>query len=229
MRTLFSIPLALYVAASAAADAPTSIRSYAAGWSSLGGYEAIKPTSLDDLPEPVRTRLVTHLKKKLGEPFYSSLRLCGGQIVDFAEFHRREPSWKDFEWEIFAYNLHFEFCVPDKGIEYYRCDIRMRADGSVIEDIDLPDIALHPELGTFAPFPSAVQTAAAAGFDVSHCGFELSYRSNEGRFIYSIRQVVSLDRPAVGGGRSYDVRTIDIDARTGRTIRIFTQDNFSCW
>jgi hypothetical protein len=225
--TLLSVLPAVCFAAPAA-EAPTSVHGYAAGWSMLGDYEPIRPTSLDDLPGPVRTRLVAHLKKKLGEPFYSSLRLCGGQIVDFAEFHRREPDWKDYQWEVFAYNLHFEFRVPEKGIEVYQCDIRLRADGSVVEDIGLPDIALHPELGTFAPFSSAVRVATDAGFDMPRCDSEMSYRSKEGRFIYSFRQIVSSFRSVVGGGRSYDVRTIEIDAHTGKIIRVFTHEDFSC-
>jgi len=228
MRILLSVTLALLFTPSAAAEAPAHIRGSAAEWTMFFDYEPTRPSSLDDLPEPIRTKLVAHLKKKLGESFYSSLRLCGGQIVDFDEFHRRVPSWKDYKWEVSAYNLHFEFRVPDKGIEFYRSGIRLRADGSVIEDIDLPAIAQHPELGTFTAFSSAVQLATTAGFDMLRCDSEMSYRSKEQRFIYSFRQVVSQDRPAVGGGRSYDVRTIEIDAHTGQQIRIFTEEYFSC-
>jgi hypothetical protein len=136
--------------------------------------------------------------------------------------------WKDYQWEVFAYNLHFEFRVPDKGIKSYRCEIQLRADGSVIEDIGLPDIALHPELGTFIAFPSATRVATAAGFDMSRCSSRMEYRSKERRFIYLIEQVVSPFRPAVGGGRLCDVRTIEIDAHTGRQISIVTEEFLIC-
>jgi hypothetical protein len=154
----------------------------------------------------------------LGESFYSSLQLCGGQIVDFAEFRRRESDWKDYKWEVFAYNLHFEFHLPDKGIEFYQASIRLRADGSVIEDIDLPDILRHPERAVFVPLSSAMQAATTAGFDVSHCEIEIAYRPKDDRCVYSFQQLVRRDGP------SLYFKCIDIDAHTGKQLRVFKQE-----
>jgi len=216
MRTLTSTLLLLCLTAAVFADAPSHVHKYA-GYSSLGAYEPARPKSLNDIPESVRTKLVAHLKKRLGEPFYSSLQLCGGQIVAFAEFHRRESGWKDYKWEVFAYNLHFEFRLADKGIEFYQASIRLRADGSVIEDIDLPNIAQHPERAAFVPLSSAVQAATAAGFDISHCEIEIAYRPKDDRCVYSFQQLVRRDGP------SLYFKCVDVDAHTGKQLRIFKQ------
>ncbi len=183
-----------------------------AGYFDLGDYIPRKASSLDDVPEPVRTRLVNHLKQRLGERFYSTLHLAGGQIVDFDEFHRREVIWRDYKWEVFAYNLLFQFRLPEKGIEYYTAGIRLRSDGSVIEEIDLPDIAKHPEHGDFVPLSTAKQAAAAAGFDLSRCQIEIDYRRKDDRCVYFFRQLTRHE------GVLLHFNCLEVDAHTGKNL-----------
>jgi hypothetical protein len=208
-----AIICAILAATAAIADVPKHVRKEA-GYSYFGHYIPREAKSLDDLPEPARTRLVTHLKERLGERFYSTLQLAGGQIVDFAEFHRLDPGWKE-KW-VFAYNLHFRFRLPEKGIEYYTASIRLRSDGSVMQEIDLPSIAEHPDRGDFVSLSTAIQTATAAGFDVSHCGnIQIKYLPKYDRCVYSLEQLTRQK------GVMLYYKCLEVDAHTGKQLRTF--------
>ena len=184
----------------------------------FSNYEPTVPKSLDDIPAPVREKVVAHLKKRLGEAFYASLRFAGGQVVDLAEFRRQEPNWRDFKWEVFAYRLNFQFQLPEKGIEVYQASIRLREDGSVIEEIDLPDMGKHPERAEFVALSEAVKLAVAEGFDVAKCDREMEYREKEDRCVYLFRQLDRKDGPALF------FKCMDIDAHSGKTLRVFEQE-----
>ncbi len=215
MRAIICVILA---ATTVIATEPKSVLKDA-GDAYFGDYEPRKAKSLEDVPEPVRTRLVTHLKERLGEQFYSTLHLSGGQIVDFAEFHRLDPDWRDYKWEVFAYRLHFRFSLPEKGIEYYTASIRLRGDGSIIEEIDLPNIAEHPERAHFVSLSTALQTATAAGFDISRLfNFEIQYRPKDDRCVYTFEQLTRQEPPMLY------YKCLDVDAHTGKQLRTYNSE-----
>lgn len=219
MWAFVSLILALGFSATASAEEPKSV-SNVVGFPYLGGYEPTIAGSLDDIPAPVREKLVGHLKKRLGDSFYSSLRFYAVQVVDFAEYHRQVPTWRECRWEVFAYSLYFGFSLPEKGIEFYLANVRLRADGSVIEEIDLPDMGKHPERASFIPLTSAIKIAADAGFDVSKCNVEIDYRPKDDCCAYFFRQ---LDRTELDGLKLH-FKCIEIDAHSGKQLRVFTQE-----
>lgn len=217
MRILALTLVALCLPMMAMGGDPESVRK-SAGYTSLGGYEPAIPKSLEDIPAPVREKVVAHLKKRLGEDFYSSLRFSGGQVVDFDEFHRQVPDWKEFQWEVFAYKLFFQFRLPDRGIEYYEASIRLRADGSVIEEIDLPDMGKHPERAAFVPLSAAVKVAKDAGFDVGKCSVDIDYRPEDGCCVYSFVQRDHADESCTA------FRGVEVDAHAGKLLRVIEQE-----
>jgi hypothetical protein len=194
------------------ADVPAFLQR-SAGLISMYPYQPRMATSLEDVPEPARGRLEAHLKQRLGEAFYSRLEVSGGQIVDFEEFHRAKPTWRNYKWEVFAYRLHFRFSLPEKGIEYYEAAISLRSDGSVIDEIELPKIAKYPERGEFVALASAIKTATAFGFDVARCDVRIEYRREEDRCVYLFRQLIREE------GVRLTYRCLDVDAHTGKKIR----------
>ncbi len=213
-----AIICAIFAATTAIADVSTHVQKDAR-IRFFGDYKPRETKSLEDVPEPARTRLVTHLKQRLGERFYSTLHLSGGQIVDFAEFHRIDPTWKEFKREVFAYNLHFRFRLPAKGIEYYTASIRLRTDGSVIEEIDLPNIVKHPERADFVSLSTAIQTATAAGFDIPRLdNVQIEYRPKDDRCVYTFEQLTHHE------GIKLSYKCLDVDAHTGKKLRTYNTE-----
>jgi hypothetical protein len=210
--------LALFLsllAVNAEPDAQPSVKKYG-GDTYFGEYKPAKAKSLDDIPEPARSRIVEHLKKRLGEKFYSILKLSGGQIVDLDELRRKEPNSKNYQWEAPAYLLHFEFRMPEKGIAFYQATIECRRDGSVIKEIDLPEIAKHPERGTFVSLKEALK--AAKGFDLEKSSVEMDYREKEGKCVYRVTQLVRETGPRLF------FKSVDIDAHTGRAVAVYKSE-----
>ncbi len=214
MRTVIFI---LLLSTTARADAPKSVHKDG-GIISMGAYQAKEPKSLNEIPEPARSRIVAHLKQRLGDPFFHSLELSGGQIVDLHELRRKEPDSKRFRWEVPAYRLLFEFRLPNKGIEYYEASIDCRRDGSVINEIDLPEIAKHPNRAIFVSLSDVTQTARANGFDVASARVEIRYHPKEGKCVYRFAELVRRDGPMLF------FRCADIDAHSGKLMRIYEEE-----
>ena len=181
-------------------------------------YHPREPRSLDDIPEPARARITTHLQDRLGAAFFGTLKLAGGQIIDLAELLRTEPGAKSYRWEVPAYELHFEFRRPDRGIASYVATIECRQDGSVLHEIDLPEIAAHPERGEFVAFADAVSAAQTSGFDVARAHAEIDYEGKTGRCVYRFRKESDPDDEQTLG---ITARCLDVDAHSGKVLRLY--------
>jgi hypothetical protein len=181
----------------------------------FGAYDPPAPTNWMSIPEPARSNIIMHLKIRLGDNFYSKLSLVGGQIVDIEMLHKKYPESKNYEWEIPAYLLHLRFSFPELGIEYYDACIECRSDGSVIHEIDLPEIAKHPMRGHFISTSKAVEAARQNGFDEAKATAEIDYRADVGICVFMFRQMTRHD----GAGLFF--KCIDIDAHTGKVSKIY--------
>ena len=89
-------------------EPPKGVTKYP-GWRSYGAEKHRKVESLGEIPKKVRDRAITHLKARLGG-FYARLTFTGGDAVDLA---------KDSLSNVPAFDLHFEFRMPEVGIESY--------------------------------------------------------------------------------------------------------------
>lgn len=197
---------------SARAETPASVFK-GAGDVTLGGYKAREPKSLEEIPEPVRAALEKHLRKRLGDDFYAKLEFSGGQVVDMEEFHRREKHWKDYQWEVFTYRLAFAVKQPEKGIEYHAV-IELRKDGGVIKEIDLPQVAEHPERGKFVPLAEALKAAATGGIDPTNAGASMEYLPDGDRVVFRIEQYMGKT------GSEHHIKSARVDAHTGKLIDV---------
>jgi hypothetical protein len=155
--------------------------------------------------------MLEHLRHRLGDSFFESLRFCGGQIVDKDELYRVSSTYREYELDVFAYRLIFEFRLPEKGIEYYKAPVEFRLDGSVKQEISLPEIRESPDLAEFVSLKDALRTAAANGFDVSKCFARITYLGQYGICGYVIVQPF---RP----NRHQYLRIAEIDAHNGKLI-----------
>lgn len=189
-----------------------------AGWTWFGGYEPKNPKSLSEIPEPVRARLLSHLRSRLGEGFVERLEFTGGQIIDFAELRRVNPGSKNYKWEVPAYILHFAFKMPEAGIASYTSQISLRSDGSVLEDIGLPNFTASPGKLVLIPLSDAIEIAVLRGFARDQMHVDLKYDEKVDSLVWTIDQKVADD------GVVIDFTTIDVSAHTGEVLRMYETD-----
>ena len=204
------------ISAAAYAEEPREFSS--AGWTWFGGYEPKTPQSLLEIPEPVRARLMSHLSSRLGEGFLARLEFTGGQIIDFAELRRVNPGSRDYQWEVPAYILHFAFKMPEAGIASYTSQISLRSDGSVLEEIGLPNFIASPGKLVLIPLSEALDIAVLRGFARDQTHVDLRYDEKAGSMVWTIEQKVADD------GVVIDFTTIDVSAHTGEVLRVYASD-----
>ena len=178
----------------------------------FGDYEPKEPRSLNDLPVAVRELLRSHLKSRLGDLYYRRLKFVGGQVIDRAELLRLEPDSKDYEWEVPAYVIDFDFRIPELGLASYPAQIELRADGSVIKEIDLP--AFGSDLGkqAFFPFTKALEVALKRGFDRDGIKATLKFSERFNSLVWDFREVSGDD------GLVIKSETLLVSAHTGEVL-----------
>jgi hypothetical protein len=180
----------------------------------LGRYRPVEAHSLSEIPAPVRTKLIAHLHDRLG-PFAERLIFAGGEIVDFERLAREDPGSKDIQQEIHAYDLHFSFQMPTVGIRSYTAQIRLRRDGSVLEEIDLPAFASAPEKLNFISLKDAASVAVVHGFSRNDIYPEIIYFKDADSIVWAFTEKISDD------GTSLDLKNIYVSAHNGAVLKKF--------
>jgi hypothetical protein len=143
----------------------------------LSPYAPKEVESLSELPDAISAKVRDHLVERLGDTFYSQLKFQRALIVDFEELYRVAPWARAARWEIFAYKLEYEFARRDLGIKSYGAEIWLRRDGTVIREIDLPNIRRDPKKSTLIPVKEAIQVSKMNKFRPE--SIELAYRTEE--------------------------------------------------
>jgi uncharacterized membrane protein YkoI len=186
----------------------------------FGKYKPKEPKSLDELPDPIKTKLVMHLKNRLGDAFYSKLEFSGGQVVDFEELRRVEPESRNYKWKPFAYGLTFNLSEPEKGIKAYHARILLDSDGSIMQEIDLPEIARHPEKAQIISLAEAKEIAAKHKFSLTRARVELSYNSEIDSLVWTLEYKLKGDRYV------WVDRVIRIEAQSGKVLSLGNAERF---
>lgn len=213
--------LAICLGTTVALAACTAVRlhpiSKEPGWTYMGNYSPAEPKSLSELPDPIRLKLLTHLRDRLGS-FAERLTFTGGQIVDFDRLAHDEPNSKDYQWEVHAYDLHFAFQMPSLGIASYTAQIRLRSDGSVLEEIDLPNFAKAPEKLNFISLKDAASMAIANGFSSRRLDPDILYFKEADALVWSFQETTSDD------GLITRRKNIYISAHDGAVLKEFSTE-----
>ncbi len=161
-----------------------------------------------------------NLRARLGDAFYSRLRMSGGQIVDFSELYRVEPTARNWRWQIFAYGINFMLAQPAQGLRAYHARILLDAEGNVIQEIDLPEIARHPERANIIPLSVARRIADTNGFPRNRTNIEISYDSERDSIVWTLEYRLNGDRYV------WTDRVIRIDAHSGEVLSIGNAERF---
>lgn len=178
----------------------------------FGWYYPRKPQSMDDLPDTIRTKLQSHLVARLGQKFYSRLRINGGQIVDLSRLYIADPKARDFRWTPYSYYICFSFEDTAKGIGLYSAKIILDKDGNIVQEIEFPDMMKHPYKSIIIPLDEAKKIAQVNGSHPDSTSINLDYDKKEESIVWCFTQSVFSSEY---GLQSVALR---IDAHNGKVI-----------
>ena len=140
-KTILIITSTLLQAITYGQTNPSNVNRLACPSHDFSPYEPKEPSSMNDLPDTIRTKLESHLIDRLGPAFYSKLVFNKGQIVDLEELYKINANAKNYKWTPYSYYLCFS--LPNKE-QFFTAHIVLDKYGNVKEEIDLPDIKNNP-------------------------------------------------------------------------------------
>jgi hypothetical protein len=175
------------------------------------GYAPPAIENLLVLPAHVRERLDGYLTARLGQDQLRKLHFHGGRTIDRDAAIAAYPGTVDFQWELPAYELAFRYERPEAGVRSFLVGLRLRADGTPIEDLPLPAFASEPARRAIVPFAQACKTAAAQGFAESEV--DLVYSKERGALFWRFRRVVHDKKWVI------EYEELELDAHTGSFLR----------
>jgi hypothetical protein len=178
----------------------------------FGDYEPKTPQSLNELPDSIREKLDKHLVGRLGEQFYSKLKLNGGQIVNLDRLYKVNLNAKDYKWTPYSYYLCLSFQDTTKGIGLYTAKIVLDKNGNVVKEIELPDIVAHPEKANLISINSAKVIAKSNSFPSTVGNIKLQYDNDSGSLVWCFEKITK------DNGLSFSTETLIIDAHTGKVL-----------
>jgi hypothetical protein len=192
------------------------------------GYEQRKLvkvfSSLDEIPERVRSHLDEYLRIKLGDAFTHKLKFEQGEWLDLEKLRKKFPSLYEENASLGSYDLTFSFSEPDKGLKAFFTKMALNDDGSVKAEILLPDISQNPEKAELISCREAYSIAESKGFPTQFSSARFEYSQKQKSFIWIITdsREVQPDNPLMRRGKG-TYRRIEINANTGAVVRIYKE------
>lgn len=181
---------------------------------SFGSYVPKTPTSLNDLPENIRIKLVAHLIDKLGKAYYSKLKMSGGQIVDIDRLYKVEKNAKDYKWIPYCYYICFSLQEIEKGIGLHTTQIVLDKFGNIIKDIQLPSISENPEKAVILSLGEASDLAKKYNFTSELKNISLWFDRESDNLTWCFKKTVN------DNGLTFGTETLIINAHTGEKLKI---------
>ena len=203
---------------------------------SFGRYMPEEAKSLADIPHPIVQKLTVHLKKRLGEAQYAHLKFAGAQLIDRKDLLKKEPGSKDYEWEIPAYIVQFDFELPGKPKIIFPAEIWLRPDASVIKEINLPAYADALDKPVFHSSKELMSIILRRGFLEKNMAYLIEHAEGDapikkGLFEKDLKVSLEYDKKLdtlvwvytkilSNDGFKADMKSIYLNAYTGKVIRI---------
>jgi hypothetical protein len=155
------------------------------------------------------------LLERFGGRYLAQLRYVGGYISDIEQVPSRYADIYAPDMKIPKYFLSYELVLPvDVGIREFAGDIGLDGAGNVVDEIDLPPTAKHPEKENVTSLRSAYATAAALGFPPAETEARISYDEGVESIVFQLDQVLERHGHYTLGRKAI------IDAHTGLLMRI---------
>jgi hypothetical protein len=112
------------------------------------------------LPEAITSSVEAHLIDRLGKDFFHRLALKGYQIIDKATYLKEHP----LETTAPTYSIIVSFSLPSMGIDEYDATLQVDDKGRVLKEIDIPELAAHPEKAIIVSLNQAQTEAVKSGY-----------------------------------------------------------------
>jgi hypothetical protein len=154
-----------------------------------------------------------HLVNRLGNDFYSRLKLSGGQIVNLERLYLVEANAKNYRWTPYSYYLCFSFEDTSKGIGLYTAQIVLDKNGNVVKEISLPSIKSNPDKANVISKNSAMTIAREKNFDPVTCKVSLDYMPDVESLVWCFEKVVN------DNGLTFSTETLIVDAHSSQVLR----------
>jgi len=174
--------------------------------------------NLDDLPPDVRARLDEYLQRKLGYAFAQRLEIAEGQWLDLKKLRQEFPDLYEPNLKLGAYDLTFRFSAADQGLKYFYAKVALNDDGSISEEIKLPNIGADPSKAELISCEQAIDIAVGQGFPRERIDPWFEYSPEHDSFIWTLTDSQRIDPGARGNGT---YRKIDVAASTGKVLRVY--------
>jgi hypothetical protein len=193
---------------------------FAMGVPYMGNYRAKPLPNYQAVPEHVRSSVEKKIVAQTGKEFFKQLRYAGGGYVDLDSLYLIEENAKYYQWKPSSYYLCFELSEPKRGISY-SCTIEADKRGVILNRIEFPDIAQHPEKSSLISEQDAVRIARANGIldnnrhnkeGISTIG-RLEFDTKRKIFVWEYEQ-----RFDTGGHVTFDIYYYDINAHNGKYL-----------
>lgn len=176
--------------------------------------------NLNEMPPNVRARLDEYLKVKLGRAFAKRLKFDEGEWLDLQRLRQEFPSLYEENLKLGAYDLLFRFSDSDKGLKYFFTKVALNDDGSVNEEIKLPNIGTEPSKANIISCKEAIDIAVRQGFPRERIHPWFEYSSEHDSFIWILTDSQRIDLGGIGNGI---YRQIDVNANTGKVLRVYKE------
>jgi hypothetical protein len=190
----------------------------------------LKPIGkLSDLPAEVRRKLENHLTEKLGKRFLKHLQFEGGEYLDLVALRTESPKEYEINSKIGSYDFLFRFSKPSKGLKYFYSRIALFEDGSVADDIALPNVSLDSAKAALIPCKDASMIAGKNGFPLKYQNIEFGYSFSADAFVWIVSDRRAIEPDKTGGVADLVLmgkgtfRRIEIEAHTGKVLRIYKE------
>ncbi len=142
--------------------------------------------NINELPENVRSRLYLYLNKRLGVKFAKKLKFDEGQYLNLEQLRKEFLKQHEGNVQLGAYALTFHFSDKSNGLKYYFTQLTLGADGSIKEEINLPEIAANPVKAKIISCKTALSIAEKHGFPKEYQSITFEYSSEQDSFIWVV-------------------------------------------
>ena len=158
----------------------------------LQNYKTTKLNVLEDIPPPILAKLHSHLSDRLGPEYGRILQFSDGEVFDVADILRSYPSLEKAKADLPAFSIRYCVKIPNVHL-CYRAGIDLRADGSVLQEINLPPLGAYPQRIQVKKNLDVLNIAEAHRLRQSEplngCGF--AYSALAERFLYCFSQPIA--------------------------------------
>jgi hypothetical protein len=187
---------------------------FACGTVVYAGYHPQEPTSFNDLPIKIQTKVKRHFETRVGKAFYQKLILNGGQIINLKRFHQIDTFYKATPP---IYSLCYMVWDSLSNTSVYNFNLKLDEAGNLLAPVPLPNIKRDPSKAKVLTLAKAKTIAKLNNFYDEHTQTNSYYYPGKDCIVWEFKQ----DEP--GEGKRKSVKLL-INAHTGAVIDKLTSE-----